>query len=90
MSKINVREILGNAINIEDAIILRDYLQENENLNVELDFDGIDRIPTTFLNCLFTDMINKEGRDAIISRIKVKNLSNYNDYSRVVKGTTFC
>jgi len=34
-------------------------------------------------------MINKEGRDNIISKINVKNLSNYTDYSRVVAGTTF-
>ena len=36
-----------------------------------------------------TDMINKEGRENIISKINVKNLSNYTDYSRVILGTTF-
>ncbi len=34
-------------------------------------------------------MINKKGRENIISKINVKNLSNYTDYSRVVAGTTF-
>lgn len=87
---INVREILGNTINIEDAIVLRDYMNETEGQNIQLDFSGIDRIPTTFLSCLFTDMINKEGRDSVINRVEVKNLSNYTDYSRVVRGTTFC
>ncbi len=87
---INVREMLGNTINIEDAIVLRDYINEIQGQNIELDFSGIDRIPTTFLSCLFTDMINKEGRDSIINRIEVKNLSNYTDYSRVVRGTAFC
>ncbi len=87
---INVKKVLGNIINVEDAIVLRNYLQEIEGENIELDFEGIDRVPSTFLNCLFADMINKEGRDAIVNKIEVKNLSNYNDYSRVVLGTTFC
>ena len=87
---INVKKILGNALNIEDAIVLRSYLEGNQNQNVELDFEGIDRVPTTFLNCLFADMINKEGRDIVANKVEVKNLSNYNDYSRVVLGTTFC
>ena len=80
--KINVREFLGDKIHVEDAIILRDYIEDNLNENVEL-------VSTTFLTCLFTDMINKEGRENIISKINVKNLSNYTDYSRVVAGTTF-
>ncbi|MGG5463248.1 STAS-like domain-containing protein [Clostridium sp. B9] len=87
--KINVRELLGEKINAEDAIILRDYIENNLEGNIELDFTGIDRVSTTFLTCLFTDMINKVGRDNLISKINVKNLSNYTDYSRVVAGTTF-
>lgn len=91
--RINVKELLGEKINVEDAIILRDYIENNieNNIegNIELDFIGIDRISTTFLTCLFTDMINKLGRENLISKINVKNLSNYTDYSRVVVGTTF-
>ncbi len=87
--KINVKELLGEKINVEDAIILRDYIENNLDENIELDFGGIDRVSTTFLTCLFTDMINKVGRDNLISKIDVKNLSNYTDYSRVVAGTTF-
>ena len=34
---INVKKILGNALNIEDAIVLRSYLEGNQNQNVELD-----------------------------------------------------
>ncbi|WP_300348235.1 STAS-like domain-containing protein [Clostridium sp.] len=87
--RINVKELLGEKINVEDAIILRDYIENNLDENIELDFGGINRVSTTFLTCLFTDMINKVGRDNLISKIDVKNLSNYTDYSRVVAGTTF-
>lgn len=86
---INVREMLGERINTEDAIVLRDYIEERLENNIELDFEGLDRVSTTFLTCLFTDLINKQGRDNICKKIDVKNLSNYRDYSRVVKGTTF-
>lgn len=87
--EINVRKFLGETINTEDAIILREYIEEELDQNIELDFDGLGRISTTFLTCLFTDLINKEGRDSILEKINVKNLSNYTDYSRVVRGTTF-
>lgn len=87
--KINVREFLGENFVVEDAILLREFIQENIGQDIELDFEGFERIPTTFLCCLFTDLINKNGRDFIISHINVKNLSNSKDYSRVVRGTTF-
>ncbi|MGL5243793.1 MAG: STAS-like domain-containing protein [Sarcina sp.] len=86
---INVREFLGEDFSVEDAIILRNYIKENLNNDVELDFSGVERISTTFLTCLFTELINKLGRESIIKKIYVKNLSNYRDYSRVVRGTTF-
>lgn len=86
---VNVKEFLGQDFTIEDAIILRAYIQNNLNENIELDFDGVQKVSTTFLNCLFTDLINKEGRDYIIKKICVKNLSNQRNFSRVVRGTAF-
>lgn len=82
-------DYLGENFAVEDAILLRYVISENISRNIVLDFDGVDRIPSTFLCCLFTDLINAQGRDFIINHINVKNLSNYEDYSRVVKGTTF-
>lgn len=87
--RINVREFLGENFAIEDAIVLREYVENNLSNGVELDFDGIGRISTCFLQCLFTDLIYKQGRDFINTHVCVKNLSNYRDYSRVVNGTTF-
>ena len=81
--------MLGNTINIEDAIVLRDAFKDHINEGVTLDFSGIENIPSTFLTCLFEDLINKSGREAIFNSVNVKNLSNYNDYSRVVMGTAF-
>lgn len=86
---INVKEMLGDTINIEDAIVVRDAVKDHISEGVTLDFTGIENIPSTFLTCLFGDLINKAGRDAIFNSISVKNLTNYNNYSRVVMGTAF-
>ena len=86
---IKVKNVLGVDITIEDAILLREMIRNNLNTGVILDFEGLERIPTTFLNLLLGDLINSFGRDFIFKQIVVKNLSNYKDYSRVVLGTTF-
>ncbi|MGL5614623.1 MAG: STAS-like domain-containing protein [Sarcina sp.] len=86
---IKVKDFLGENFNVEDAIVLRDFISKNLEENIELDFSGLSRVSTTFLTCLFNDLINKRGRDEIINKIGVKNLSNRQDYCRVVKGTTF-
>ena len=86
---INVKEFLGENFAIEDAIILRDQIKDNLNEEVVLDFEGLDKVPTTFLTCLFSELINEKGREAIFDAVNVKNLTNYNDFSRVVMGTTF-
>lgn len=82
-------DYLGKNFGVEDAILLRSIIAANINSNIVLDFDGVKRIPSTFLCCLFTDLINAQGRNFIINHINVKNLSNYADFSRVVKGTAF-
>ena len=78
---IKIKDILGVDITIEDAILLREIIKSN--------FEGIDRVPSTFLNLLLGDLIISFGRDFIFEQVSVKNLSNYKDYSRVVLGTTF-
>lgn len=86
---IKVKEILGKDYNIEDAILLREIIRNNLEDGIQLDFEGFNRIPTTFLNCLLSDLIVKYGRKYIFQQINVKNLSNIRDFSRVVLGTTF-
>lgn len=86
---IKIKDVLGVDITIEDAILLREIIRSNLNTGVVLDFEGIDRVPSTFLNLLLGDLIISFGRDFIFEQVSVKNLSNYKDYSRVVLGTTF-
>ena len=83
--KIKVKEFLGTKLKNEDAIVLRSMICGDLSKKIELDFYGIEKVSTTFLTCLFNDLINKMGRDVIIDKINVKNLSNKSDYSRVIR-----
>lgn len=87
--EIKIKNVLGSDITIEDAILLREMIRTNLNTGVILDFEGIIRVPSTFLNLLLGDLINSFGREFVFKQVSVKNLSNYKDYSRVVLGTTF-
>ena len=86
---IKVRDLLGDNYSIEDAILLREIIRNNLEDGIQLDFEGVNRVATTFLNCLLNDLITKYGRKYVFQQVDVKNLSNYRDYSRVVLGTAF-
>ena len=58
---IKIKEFLGENYSIEDAILLREIVKNNLDTGVTLDFDGLERIPSTFLICLFNDLIEMAG-----------------------------
>lgn len=89
MKAIRVTDIIGLNMEKEDAILLRSLIESYIGDEVVLDFAGINRVPTTFLCCLLTDLINKNGRNYIASHVHVKNLTNITDYNRVLLGTAF-
>ena len=86
---INIKEFIGDKYSVEDAILVREIVENNLDKGIVLDFKGLERVQSTFLTSIFSNLINKLGREYIFKQIYVKNLSNYNDYSRVVLGTTF-
>lgn len=89
MKTIKVREIIGQSVEPEDAIVLRDFLNQNlQSDKVVLDFEGIDNVKCTFIMTMLTDLINKKGRHYIEEHLSVKNLSNADDFIRVLYGTT--
>ncbi|MFD3155507.1 STAS-like domain-containing protein [Haloimpatiens sp. FM7330] len=89
MKQIKVKDIVGNYCNPEDGIVVRQVIESCLDDQIVLDFEDIEKVPTTFLCTLFTNLINKLGREYIFSKINVKNLSNIRNYKRVVLGTTF-
>ena len=86
---INIKEFIGDKYSVEDAILVREIVENNLDKGIVLDFKGLERVQSTFLTSIFSNLINKLGREYIFKQIDVKYLSNYNDYSRVVLGTTF-
>ena len=87
--EIKVKDFLGEKFNVEDAILLREEIKRNAKEYVTLNFQGLGEVPATFFNCLFGDILYGSARKEIFKHINVKNLSNKNDYSRVVLGTAF-
>lgn len=87
--EIKVKEFLGESFNVEDAILLRQEIKRNKNKDITLNFEGVGNVPATFFNCLFGDVLYGTARKEIFNHINVKNLSNKNDYTRVVLGTAF-
>lgn len=87
--EIKVKDFLGDNYGIEDAILLRQEIKKNSNKDITLNFEGLGKVPATFFNCLFGDILYGSARKEIFKHINVKNLSNKNDYSRVVLGTAF-
>lgn len=88
MKEIIIREIIGCKYGAEDAILIKREVKENLKEGVMLNFDGI-RATCSFLSTIFTDLILTFGRDYIISKVNIKNLSNDKAFKRVVIGTAF-
>lgn len=88
INTIKVKEIIGLNFKCQDAVILRKYIKDNINDKTILDFDGIDHdVPTTFFYTLFSELLYEKDRTYLMEHIEVKNLSNYEDYKRVILGT---
>ncbi|MDP4144578.1 MAG: STAS-like domain-containing protein [Bacillota bacterium] len=84
---IRIREVLGENLICEDALIIKRDLMNHLNDSVVLDFTGTKDVPTTFFYTLFSDLLYSDNRSYIFNNVKVKNLSNLNDYNKVVTGT---
>ena len=83
---INVKDIIGTNFTCQDAILLKSQIKSNLTKTVILDFNGINTVPTTFFYTLLSDAIYENGREYLFDHLKVKNLSNSNDYNMVVLG----
>lgn len=83
---INVKNIIGANFTCQDAILLKKLLNFNSDGTIILDFNDLSIIPTTFFYTLLSDAIYEKGRNYVFEHLKVKNLSNINDFKMVVLG----
>ena len=89
MVKLVVKNITDGNTSQDDATLLKQIIHENIGQYIELDFSGIDKIPSTFFFTLFSDLIYNKGRNFIIDKIKITNLKNPDAFNRMIKGTNF-
>lgn len=91
MKEIIVKQITGEIAVATDAIIVKGLLKEFLTIkdeNIQIDFQGVKGIDSSFMSSIFTDLIWQYGRKNLINKVKVINLENYDDYGRVVYGTS--
>lgn len=86
---IKVKDFIGENLNLENAIVLKDIINASNSEECVLDFEGISKVNTTFFLSLFNDVINEKGRDYVLSNFKIINLNNEQDFYRVLLGTHF-
>ncbi|MHC1685470.1 MAG: DUF4325 domain-containing protein [Clostridiaceae bacterium] len=86
---IKVKDFIGENLNLENAIVLKDIINASNGEEYILDFQGITRVNTTFFLSLFNDVINEKGRDYVLQNFKIVNLNNEQDFYRVLLGTHF-
>ena len=90
MKEVKVTELIGSELKNEDAIILKELIAENLQDKIVLDFEDTKTIPGTFFASLLTELISTKTRDYVASNIIVKNLSNEDDFKKVLLGTSMC
>lgn len=90
MKEVKVKELIGTELRNEDAIILKELISENLQNKIVLDFEDTKTIPGTFFASLLTELISTKTRDYVASNIIVKNLSNEDDFRKVLLGTSMC
>lgn len=83
---VNVKDIIGVDFTCTDAILLKGSIKSKLNDTVILDFNGLNKVPTTFFYNLLSDVIYENGRQYIFDHVKVKNLTNHSDYNMVLLG----
>ena len=89
MIKLIVKNITDGNTSQDEATLLKQIIYENIEDYIELDFSGMDKIPSTFFFTLFSDFIYNKNRNFIIDKIKITNLKNPDSYNRMINGTNF-
>ena len=85
---VKVIDVIGEKFTCQDAILLKKQLNFMNFNTVVLDFDGLNKVPTTFFYTLLSDAIYENGREFLSEHLKVKNLSNPEDFKMVLLGTS--
>lgn len=88
---INLNDILGEKLYIEDAILLRqEILKEISNNKIILNFQNISSIPNNFFSTLLVPLQEIVGWNNLFKNLDIINLKEdeKENYNRVYYGTS--
>lgn len=89
MKEIKVRELIGTNVNHEDAVILKQMIEEHLDDSIILDFENIKDLSCGFFATILTELFCMKGRDYVLSHLTVKSLTNLKAFNMVAYGTAF-
>lgn len=88
---INLNDILGEKLYIEDAVLLRqEILKEISNNKITLNFQNISSIANNFFSTLLVPLQEAVGWNTVLKNLDVINLKEEEkeNYNRVYYGTS--
>lgn len=86
---VNVCEIFGNKLTIEDAVIMRNQLLpliDNHNI-ICIDFKNVEEIPNNFYSTLLTNILSCYPKEIIYAKLSFINVKNISNFKRAYYGT---
>lgn len=88
--EIKVRDKYGDKLNVDDAIIMREFLLKNIQSSdvIIIDFEGVKEIGRNFFSVLFTPIFNRFGFDDVYAKLSVLNIINKEEFKRAYYGTS--
>lgn len=87
--KINVYELFGEKLTIEDAVIMRNQLLSAiETYNIIcIDFNNIEELPNNFYSTLLTNILSYYPKEVIYAKLSFINVKNISNFKRAYYGT---
>ena len=86
---LNIYELFGDKLCVEDAVILRNQLIKDINCYdvIEIDFKNVIEITDNFYSTLLTTILETYDRDVIHDKISFKNVKDLSILNRAFYGT---
>lgn len=87
---INVYDLFGDKLTVEDAVIMRNQILTAINTYniVCVDFDNIEEIPNNFYSTLLSHLLSYYSKEEIYAKLSFINVKNISNFKRAYYGTS--
>lgn len=88
--KYNIKEIFGENLIVEDAIIIRNRILKdfNDYNIIAIDFEGVNKIPQNFFSTMIVPIILTISKEDVYAKLSFLNVKKLEELNRVFFGTS--